>query len=504
MEGNRLSSTPPQPSEQARREQDIPVYGVSDLPLLELFTKLQNAGLPLGIDEYQLVLQALQGGFGISDQVALKRLCQTLWVKSAEEKRLFDYQFEQMMGDEAVLQTSETLALTSRQRQLSQITRYVALAGTCIIGIGIIWWIISSNQNLIGKNQTNQNQTPGLNSNQTQNIGTNPSPNSTAQTNLNPTQKNGTVNTQLIVWSFVLLLLSVPALTTAYTIVRWVGQRLSAQTASDNNSLPQVTTSVPTSDISSRLTQVIEDEVQVAQAVLHETSRNDQIFYGCFILSADYLPITQRQMKQMWRHLRRMIREGMPSELDVEATVQQIGYQGNLLEPVIIPRRVNQTELLLLIDQDGSMIPFHSLSQRLAETALRGGRLGISNIYYFHNCPVEHIYEDPYHQQAELIQSVLAKLRKERTVVLIFSDAGAARGGFNPERIDLTEAFVKRLKQHVGQVAWLNPMPKKRWLGTTSGEIARLIPMFEVNRQGVQNAIDVLRGRSTNIEGRGQ
>ncbi|MFN6563857.1 MAG: hypothetical protein RMY28_029230 [Nostoc sp. ChiSLP01] len=37
---------------------------VNDLPLLELFTKLRQAGLPLGIEEYQLVLQAMQAGFG--------------------------------------------------------------------------------------------------------------------------------------------------------------------------------------------------------------------------------------------------------------------------------------------------------------------------------------------------------------------------------------------------------------------------------------------------------
>ncbi|MHC5929198.1 hypothetical protein [Nostoc sp.] len=39
---------------------------VNDLPLLELFTKLREAGLPLGIEEYQLVLQAMQAGFGIN------------------------------------------------------------------------------------------------------------------------------------------------------------------------------------------------------------------------------------------------------------------------------------------------------------------------------------------------------------------------------------------------------------------------------------------------------
>ncbi|MFS0514489.1 VWA domain-containing protein [Nostoc sp. UIC 10607] len=471
---------------------------VNDLPLLELFTKLREAGLPLGIDEYQLVLQAMQAGFGINDQAALKRLCQTLWIKSAEEMELFEYHFEQVMSSKTVLATS---AMTTRQRQLSQITRYLAVAGACIIGAGIVWGITSRNQNQTTKDLAIPSQTPGL-INTTPTLGNNPNATLAPQINQTQNESNWKAIAAFITLGFQVAgvgLASGTVLTTIYTIIRWLTQRLSKQTANDDSSLLQATTD---SDISSSLTQVIEDEVQVAQAVLQATSRNDQTSYNQFILSFDYLPITQRQMKQMWRHLRRMIREGVPTELDVEATIKQIGHQGTFLKPVIVPRRVNRTQLLLLIDQDGSMIPFHSLSQRLVETALRGGRLGRSNIYYFHNCPVEYLYQDPNHQQAELIENVLVQLRQERTVVLIFSDAGAARGGFNPERIDLTGAFVKQLKQYVRYIAWLNPMPRSRWLGTTAGEIAHLIPMYEVNRRGMQNAIDVLRGRSPNFQER--
>ncbi|MEH2298384.1 MAG: hypothetical protein V7K88_04830 [Nostoc sp.] len=482
---------------------------------LELFTKLREAGLPLGIEEYQLVLQAMQAGFGINDQAALKRLCQTLWIKSAEEMELFEYHFEQVIGSKAVLATSPTSAMTTRQRQLSQITRYVALAGACIIGAGIIWGITSRNQNQTTKDSAIPSQTPGL-INLTPTLGTNPSPTSKPQTNQTQNEdywkatvtfiiSNLNANYVFIIQGFQVVgvgLASGSVLTTIYIIIKWLSERLFKQTANDDNSLLQATTDTPTSDISSSLTQVIEDEVQVAQAVLQATSRNNQTSYNQFILSFDYLPVTQRQMKQLWRHLRRMIREGVPTELDVEATIKQIGHQGTFLEPVIIPRRVNRTELLLLIDQDGSMMPFHSLSQRLVETALRGGRLGRSNICYFHNCPVEYLYQDPNHQQAELIENILVQLRQERTVVLIFSDAGAARGGFNPERINLTGAFVKQLKQYVRLIAWLNPMPRSRWLGTTAGEIAHLIPMYEVNRRGVQDTIDVLRGRSPNFQER--
>jgi len=146
---------------------------------------------------------------------------------------------------------------------------------------------------------------------------------------------------------------------------------------------------------------------------------------------------------------------------------------------------------MLSIDRDGSMVPFHALSQRLAETALRGGRLGSADIYYFHNCPIEYLYRDRYHQEAEAISSILDRI-SERTAVLIFSDGGAARGGYSPDRVELTEEFLEKLKTKVRYIAWLNPMPLSRWEETTAGEIARMVPMFAVSQSGLQSAINVL------------
>jgi hypothetical protein len=267
-----------------------------------------------------------------------------------------------------------------------------------------------------------------------------------------------------------------------------------SETETDADSSSTATSSAKTvSTQSPEFVIETDDEVQVAQAV-KAADIDEEITDRNFLLTSDYFPVTRRQMKQSWRYLRRPVREGIPTELDIEATVNQIGQQGVLLEPVLVPRRVNRTELLLLIDQDGSMVPFHALSHRLAETAVRGGRLGKAGIYYFHNCPMDYLYHDSYHQEAEAIDDMLPRL-PERTVVLIFSDAGAARGGYSEERIELTEKFLTQLRQRVRYIAWLNPMPQKRWFGTTAGEIADLVSMFEMTRRGLQDAIDVLRRR---------
>lgn len=442
---------------------------VDELPLLELFTKLREAGLQVGIDEYQLVLRSLQAGFGIQDRDALKRLCRTLWVKSVEERGLFDYLFERVMPNiwaqsPAHLppdQPEQKNEADAGRRRISRRTRYLALGGAFILGVGIFLGVGS----YINKTPT-----------------TEPTPTTE--------QSNGGNESNIIFWGS----LSIIALTAGSIVARQVVQWRTKRRVSNNTFVPKSTASTPTSAQPPELTTEIEDEVQVAQAVQHSTSKDEDIPDSGLILKSDYFPVTRRQMKQSWRYLRRPIREGTPAELDVEATVNQIGRQGMLLELVLVPRRVNRAELMLLIDRDGSMVPFHALSQPLAETALRGGRLGKADIYYFHNCPIDYLYRDRHHQEAEAISSILDRI-SERTAVLIFSDGGAARGGYSPDRVELTEEFLEQLKTKVRYIAWFNPMPKSRWEGTTAGAIARMVPMFAVSRSGLQSAINVLRGR---------
>ncbi|WP_335111385.1 hypothetical protein [Nostoc sp.] len=476
---------------------------VNDIPLLELFTRLRKAGLPLGIDDYQLVLQAMQAGFGIGDKATLKRLCETLWVKSTEDKRLFDYHFEQLIG-------TETVAKAPRKSKFDRITDYLAVVGALIVGVSIITFLvniffINKNQNQENNTQTSQIPAPSSTTNQTQapqNTGVNPSPTQQIQTNQDQNQPNWSEIFQIVLRIGLVSVSGISLTAFIYKFYIWVITLFYKPTVSDDNVLQEAIPNASSSVLPAQLTQAIEDEVQVAQAVLQANSKNESISHNPFILTSEYFPVTERQMKQIWRYLRRPVREGAATELDVEATINQIGRQGLWSQPVLVPRRVNRAEMLLLIDQDGSMMPFHTLSHRLAATALRGGRLGKAGIYYFHNCPIDYLYHDPHHQQAVLFSHIVTHVCSERTAVLIFSDAGAARGGFSEERYRLTEAFLESLKQRVRYISWLNPMPRKRWLGTTAGEISLLVPMFEVSRRGLQDAIGVLRGHPTNFENR--
>jgi len=383
----------------------------SDLPLLDLFDRLRNADLPLGIDEYRTLLRALQLGFGTRDEKELRRVCKILWMKSLADEAIFDYHLERLLKEwENARRTAETLRETTAQAE-----------------------------RLETKDRS--------------------------ETTTTPEQEN-----------------------TPRVDMQHDAEKFTLETQGEKPTTP-----------SDALTaaQPIQEQDPEKMRELHATLQAREIPLKRFVLAGEYFPVTAREMKQNWRYLRRMVREGPATELDVELTVKKIGREGVLLEPVLVPERINRTELLLLIDQGGSMVPFHALARRLVETAVGGGRLGHAGVYYFHNVPLRHLYLNSTLAEPRAVQQVVHQLRRERTVVMFFSDAGAARGGLNPERIAQTEKFLHALETNARRIAWLNPMPQARWDVTSAAEIARLVPMFECTRHGMDQAIDVLRGRYT-------
>jgi hypothetical protein len=360
-----------------------------DLPLLELFNRLREHDLQLGIDEYMVVLRALQAGFGVEDRQALERLCCAVWVKSEKEARLFHHLFDQILA-QPVVHPEEPQSLEPPES-------------------------------------------------------------------------------------------------------------LPERPAEPEREVPSPKPSEPTAEPTKSkrhpsLAMEMGEPSEVVQAVRRSARDDFEMGRSRFSLLTEYFPVTRRQMKQSWRHLRRPVREGPPEELDVEATVEKVAREGVLLETVLVPRRSNRAELVLLIDQDGSMVPFHSLSRQLVETARRGGRLGRAGVYYFHDYPDGFLYRNPTRSEAQSISDALVTIG-EQAVVLIVSDAGAARGSFESERVERTQVFLNQLKRSVRRYTWLNPMPNHRWKGTTAEEIARLAPMFEMSRRGLDAAIDILRGR---------
>lgn len=238
---------------------------------------------------------------------------------------------------------------------------------------------------------------------------------------------------------------------------------------------------------------VNEDSNKDGMAV--KTRQPDYVAFRRTKNSDDYLPVTGQEMVQGWYNLKRSVRTGTKLELDVAATIEQIKSEGKFVLPVLKPRRLKYSSLLLLIDQRGSMQPFHVLSRQLVATAGQTGCLTSQSCYYFHNYPNSEFYCDSQFNTEISVEEVLAGLSSQHTVVLIFSDAGAARRDYIPRRIRETKDFLKKLKQQVKAIVWLNPVPKSAWEETTAEQINGFqnIQMFSADNKGFLKAIEVLQ-----------
>lgn len=210
------------------------------------------------------------------------------------------------------------------------------------------------------------------------------------------------------------------------------------------------------------------------------------------------LPVNRRSMAYGWRTLRRLRADGILDVVDVSATIAQAARQGFYAAPVFKRRATNHARLLLLIDRDGSMVPFHRFSRDLVQTAqedcdLEEIHLQEIRVAYFYNVPQEYVYADEHLTKPIELQPLLKWCDRE-TSVLIVSDGGAARGNRRIERIRATTKFLANLRTYTNLVSWLNPVPKERWESTSAELLAYIVEMAVMDEDGFKVAIDLVRG----------
>jgi uncharacterized protein with von Willebrand factor type A (vWA) domain len=248
-----------------------------------------------------------------------------------------------------------------------------------------------------------------------------------------------------------------------------------------------------------------------------------------FVLTPQY-PLAAREVAQAWRHLRRPVRYGPATELDIGATIRERGRHAVVTPPVLVPRRRNAMRLLLLIDRHGSMTPFHGYVDYVVAAIRNAGRLDDVDVGYYHDLPGSledrialeqvdnplradldpvlgqvpplrggRVYADPGLAVPRPLDPILGEMTGN-TAVLVISDGGAARRTFDLVRLLDSVALLKAIGADSTGVAWLNPVRPSRWPRTTAGQVARHVPMFPFTREGLYQAVDALRGRAAPVE----
>jgi uncharacterized protein with von Willebrand factor type A (vWA) domain len=213
--------------------------------------------------------------------------------------------------------------------------------------------------------------------------------------------------------------------------------------------------------------------------------------HEAFILSPRPL-ISLRALIIAWRRFRLAQRSGPKVELDIDGTVAEQCRRGTLVEPVLMPMRRNQARLVVLVDSSPSMVVWQLTAKLLVES-LDSSLFANAAAYYFDNTPDELLFEEAALTRPVSLEQI--RERHPRTTVLIVSDAGAARGKRNRERIGRLRAFADAMRPAWEPAAWLNPVRRDRWRGSTAESVARFIDMFELTEDGLILAVDHLRGK---------
>jgi uncharacterized protein len=186
------------------------------------------------------------------------------------------------------------------------------------------------------------------------------------------------------------------------------------------------------------------------------------------------LPIGPRSVQTTWQRLRSLAAVGPTSEVDCDRTVAQMLRTGLLSEVVLRSDRARRGDLLLLVDDDGPMLPFRPAVQPLLDAVL-ARRMRPAVVYRFTTYPVDYFYQWQRPTEAVAVSTVLSRLHRQRTMVMIVSDAGAASLSYNPARLQRTGQFLARLLPCVRDVLWLNPLPRERWAGTSAATLAKAL-----------------------------
>jgi uncharacterized protein len=241
-------------------------------------------------------------------------------------------------------------------------------------------------------------------------------------------------------------------------------------------------------------------------------------------------PLGFRTVAQAWRRLRRPIRFGAATELDLDGTIARRARTGVATPPVLRPRRRNTARVLLLIDRHGSMAPFDDFVLEATRAIEQSAQLARAASFYFHDVPatgtneaalarlpqvlfptvdsvladIAPVYDGLLYREPHLLEPTsLAAVLRDHTAssaIVVISDGGAARGHYDAARVLDSLALIKALKRATTTCAWLNPLPSARWNGTTAGEISRHVAMFPLDRLGTHRAVNHLRGQRQRIE----
>ncbi len=215
-----------------------------------------------------------------------------------------------------------------------------------------------------------------------------------------------------------------------------------------------------------------------------------------------------RQFQVALRKLRKLSSKdtGRKTELDVQGTIQATCQQGGNLRIVLKRPRKNQTRLLLLMDWGGSMWAYVDLVRKLFKAFHDNNHFRELRIYYFHNIFYDQLFRNPdCSWESRIATEQVWNRLPEDTKVVVVGDGEMGPDELweiNGNRDDLHGneqpgiLWLQKLRKRFPASIWLNPLHPKLWeyRYSTVMDIGKVIPMFPLTVQGLEQGIQELKG----------
>ena len=187
----------------------------------------------------------------------------------------------------------------------------------------------------------------------------------------------------------------------------------------------------------------------------------------------DSLSLGTRNIQVALRRLRRWVRQGASTQLDLPDTILSTARNGGSLDLRLVPERHNAVKVLLLLDVGGSMDDHIRTCEELFSAAR--GEFKHLEQYYFHNCPYERLWKDNSrrHQTVDTWH-VIHTYGADYKLIFVGDAAmspyelvqpGGSVEHYNPES---GQSWMSRLTAAFPNAVWLNPMSQTYWPYTQS------------------------------------
>jgi uncharacterized protein with von Willebrand factor type A (vWA) domain len=208
-------------------------------------------------------------------------------------------------------------------------------------------------------------------------------------------------------------------------------------------------------------------------------------------------PLTQSQIGEALKRLRRMIPEGPKDQVNVEKTIHETVRNAGEIEIVFDRSLRDRLKVVLMIDNGGwSMEPYVQVVQTLFDYA----RASFKDVktFFFHNTVYDYVWADPPRVRRPQKVDDLARFDPETRLIMV-GDASMAPyelmstdGSIHIEERTSKPSLerLRQLTETFPHSVWLNPKGMHEWSWTrTIGHIAKLFPMYELTLDGLEKAV---------------